>query len=249
MSAARHVGGLGSPALRPGSVAAWDLPTRLFKWSLVALVGLGWVSQRFGDVTLVWHKWNGYAVLILLVFRLLWGLVGSSTARFSKWLPWPWTALRYGVDLVRGQQRRPYLGHNPIGALMIVALLLAVSAQAVTGLFTIDSNEIFGGPFAPFDPEVPATWLQRSFARFHHNAYNYLLALIAVHVAVNLAYQFIKRDPVVAAMITGRKPIEDFADQPEMKPAPASGARAILCLALAIAVVLGGLRYLGGSLS
>jgi cytochrome b len=233
---------------RRRSVAAWDVPTRLFKWTLVALVGLGWVSQRYGDVTLVWHKWNGYAVLVLLVFRLFWGLIGSSTARFSTWWPWPGTALRYGIDLLRGIRRRPYLGHNPIGALMIIALLVGVGAQAATGLFTIDSNEIFGGPFAPLDPDVAPTAIQRAFAVFHHNAYNYLLALIAIHVAVNLTYQFIKRDPVVAAMITGRKPIEDFADQPEMVAAPAAGLRALGCLLVATALVLGAIKAFGGRL-
>lgn len=233
---------------RPRTVAAWDLPTRLFKWTLVLLVALGWVSQRYGDVTLTWHRLNGYAVLVLLVFRLLWGLVGSSTARFSTWLPWPGTALRYGLDLITRAPRRPYLGHNPIGALMIVALLLAVEAQAATGLFTVDSNGIFGGPFAALDAMEDPTSLQRTLSGFHRNAFDYLIALIAVHVVVNLTYQFIKRDPVVAAMITGRKPIEDFADQPEMRPAAASALRAVLCLAIAAGLVLGSIRYLGGQL-
>jgi cytochrome b len=234
---------------RARSVAAWDLPTRLFKWSLVALVAGGWLTHRFGDVTLAWHRWNGYAVLVLLVFRLLWGLVGSSTARFSRWLPWPGAAIRYGLDLISRRPRRPYLGHNPIGALMIVALLLGVAAQGITGLFTVDSNGIFGGPFANLDPVEDPTALQRAFSGFHHAAYDYLLVLIGIHVAVNLAYQFIKRDPVVQAMITGRKPVEDFADQAEMQPVSQTALRALICLALAAAVVLGTLRYVGGSLS
>jgi hypothetical protein len=93
------------------------------------------------------------------------------------------------------------------------------------------------------------TRLQRTLSGFHHAAFNYLLALVSLHVAVNLAYQFIKRDPVVAAMITGRKPVEDFADQPEMKAPPAAALRALLCLAAAAAIVLGTLRFIGGSLS
>ena len=233
---------------RGRTVAAWDLPTRLFKWTLVVLVAAGWFTQRYGDVTLVWHRVNGYAILILVVFRLFWGLVGSSTARFSTWLPWPGRAIRYGIDLLLRLPRRPYLGHNPIGALMIVALLVMVGAQAITGLFTVDSNGIFGGPFAALDPMEDPTRLQRTLSGFHHAAYNYLLALIAIHVAVNLTYQFLKRDPVVAAMITGRKPIEDFADQAEMKPARAAGVKAIVCLALAAAIVLGTVKVLGGRL-
>jgi cytochrome b len=231
------------------TVAAWDLPTRLFKWTLVLLVLLGWVSHRYGDVTLTWHTWNGYAVLILLVFRLLWGVFGSSTARFGSWVPRPRAALHYGRDLISRSRRRPYLGHNPLGALMILALLLLLGAEAVAGLFTADSNGIFGGPFALTDPMEDPTRLHRTLSGFHHAAFNYLLALVALHVAVNLAYQFIKRDPVVAAMITGRKPREDFADQPEMKAPPAAAFRALLCLAAAAAIVLGTLRLLGGSLS
>jgi cytochrome b len=248
MSTSASVPGAGQ--LRPptGSVVAWDAPTRLFKWSLVVLVACGWISQRYGDVTLVWHRANGYAILVLVVFRLLWGVVGSSTARFAAWVPSPAKALRYGLDLLRGAPRRPYLGHNPIGALMILALLLAVGAQAITGLFTVDSNGIFGGPFAALDPMEDPTALQRAFSAFHRTAYDYLLALIAIHVAVNLAYQFIKRDPVVAAMITGRKPVEDFADQPEMKPAPSTFRRSAVCLALSVGLVLGTVRLLGGAL-
>ena len=234
---------------RTGTVAAWDVPTRLFKWSLVLLVLLAWVSHHYGDVTLTWHKWNGYAILVLLVFRLLWGIFGSSTARFAAWVPWPGTSLRYGLDLLRRNRRRPYLSHNPIGALMILALLLLLAGEAVSGLFTVDSNGIFGGPFAQTDPMEDPTPLQRRMSAFHHGAFNYLLALVAIHVAVNLAYQFIKRDPVVQAMITGRKPVEDFADQPEMTRAPAAWLRASLCLGAAAFVVLGGLRYFGGSLS
>ncbi|HEV7874797.1 MAG TPA: cytochrome b/b6 domain-containing protein [Enterovirga sp.] len=241
----------GSPgaALRPGTVAAWDVPTRLFKWALVLLVLLAWVSHRYGDVTLTWHKWNGYAILVLLVFRLLWGLVGSSTARFAAWVPSPGRSLRYGLDLLRRNQRRPYLSHNPLGALMILALLLLLSGEAVSGLFTVDSNGIFGGPFAQLDPMEDPTPLQRRLSAFHHGAFNYLLALVGIHVAVNLTYQFIKRDPVVQAMITGRKPVEDFADQPEMVRPATLWLRAALCFGGAAAIVLGGLRYFGGSLS
>jgi cytochrome b len=229
-------------------VKAWDWPTRLFKWSLVALVALAWVSQTYGDMALTWHRWNGYAILILLVFRLLWGFVGSSTARFSAWVNWPWTALRYGLDLVRGRGR-PYLSHNPLGAWMILALLGFVGAQAIAGLFTVDHNGIFGGPFAALDPLEDPTPLQRALSRFHHRGYNILLALVAVHVSVNLFYQFVKKDPIIKAMITGEKPVDPFADQPEMRPAPALAARAGLCLAAAAALVLGGIKLFGGNLA
>ena len=228
------------------SVPAWDLPTRLFKWSLVFLVLFSWASMQAGDQWITWHVRSGYAILVLLVFRLLWGAVGSSTARFSAWVTWPWTALSYAVALLTGRGR-PYLGHNPLGGWMIIVLLVLVAAQAITGLFTVDNNGMYGGPFANLDFGDP-TPVQRLFSRWHHWAFNLLLGFIAVHIAVNLFYQFVKSDPVVGAMITGRKPVEPFADQAEMRPARFEGLRALGCLAAAVLVVLGGVKLAGGSL-
>jgi cytochrome b len=228
------------------TVAAWDLPTRLFKWSLVALVVNAWLTQWYGDDWLTWHIRNGYAILILIVFRLLWGVVGSSTARFSAWVSWPWRAVSYAIALLRGRGR-PYLSHNPLGAWMIIALLTLVGSQAIAGLFTVDSNGIVGGPFSNLDFGDP-TPLQRFMSRYHHWSFNLVLAFAAVHVGTNLFYQFAKKDPVVRAMITGRKPVEPFADQAEMRPGPALALRAILCLVVATAIVLGGVKLFGGTL-
>ena len=236
------------PASSTTHVPAWDLPTRLFKWSLVLLVGASWFTQRFGDLSLTWHRWNGFAILILLVFRLLWGVAGSSTARFSAWVSSPLRAARYALDLVRGRAR-PYLSHNPLGAWMIIALLVGVAAQGFAGLFTVDSNGIAGGPFANLDPSEDPTPLQRRLSRFHHQSFYWLLALVTIHVAVNLFYQFVKKDPIIQAMITGEKPVEPFADQPAMRPGRALWLRALACLAAAAAIVLGGIKLAGGNLA
>lgn len=247
MSAEAMVRAAPGPTAPDRAVRAWDAPTRLFKWSLVALVTLSWVSHRYGDVTLTWHKLNGYAILILIVFRVLWGFVGSSTARFSAWVSSPWRAVSYGVGILKGK-RRPYLSHNPLGAWMIIILLVFIAGEGVAGLFTVESNGIFGGPFANTDPLSDSTPVQRQLSCFHHQAFNILLALVAVHVAVNLFYQFVKRDPIVAAMITGRKPLEDFADQAEMDAPRNLWMRAVLCLAAASALVLGTIKLFGGKL-
>jgi cytochrome b len=192
------------------------------------------------------HIWNGYAVLILLVFRLLWGFLGSSTARFSAWVSSPWRAVSYTAELMSGRGR-PYLSHNPLGAWMIILLLATVGFQAVSGLFTVDSNGLAGGPFANLDFGDP-TPLQRFMTRYHHWLYYVLLMVATVHVAVNLIYQFAKNDPVIHAMITGEKPVEPFADQPEMRAPRGLALRALLCLAAAITIVLGGVKLAGGSL-
>lgn len=98
----------GQPSARaddaPLTVATWDVPTRLFHWTLVVLIGLAWVSRKYGDAGLVWHTWNGYAILVLVVWRVLWGFVGSSTARFGSFFYAPWTSARYALDFLR---RRP----------------------------------------------------------------------------------------------------------------------------------------------
>ena len=230
-----------------GAVRAWDLPTRLFKWGFVLLVLAGWLTHFGGDAWLVPHMWNGLAVLVLLVFRLLWGVVGSSTARFDRWVSTPWRAAAYGAALLGGRGRR-YLGHNPLGAWMILALMAAVAAQAGSGLFMVDSNGISGGPFANTDPTADPTPLQSALTSVHVRGILVIAGLAALHVAVNLAYQFLKHEPLIQAMVTGVKPAADYADEAAMRPAPALWLRAGLCLAGAAALVLGGIKLLGGTL-
>ena len=115
-------------------VRVWDVPTRVFHWLLVTLIACSWLSYEFnelvGDPELVWHRYNGYAILVLVIWRLLWGIVGSPASRFVNFITWPWNALRYGIDLVR-QRERHYLGHNPLGsdrAGVIAACLLLAAA-------------------------------------------------------------------------------------------------------------------------
>lgn len=229
------------------SVRAWDLPTRLFKWALVLLVLNGWLTHFGGDAWLTAHMWNGIAVLVLVVFRLFWGVVGSSTALFSQWVSAPGRALAYGFDVLRGRGRR-YLGHNPTGAWMILALLAASALQAFAGLFMVDSNGVFGGPFANTDPSADPTRAQSLFTSVHVRGILVIGALVALHVAVNLLYQFAKREPLIQSMVTGVKPAADYADAPTMRPAPALWTRAALCLVAAVAIVVGGIKLFGGKL-
>lgn len=234
--------------LTPGrTVRAWDLPTRLFKWSLVLLVLNGWLTHFGGDAWLTIHMWNGLAVLVLVVFRILWGVVGSSTARFANWVSSPLRAFRYGLAVMDGSRRR-FLGHNPLGAWMILALLALAFTQAFAGLFMVDSNGIYGGPFANTDPLEEATAAQRFFTSIHVRGILFIALLAVVHATVNLIYQAAKDEPVVTAMVTGRKPAEAYEDEAEMRPAPSLAFRAAGCLAAAIVVVLGGIKLFGGKL-
>ncbi len=235
------------------SVQVWDLPTRLFHWALAALVLSAWVSYEFAenlrDSTLVWHRANGLAVLILIVWRLLWGIWGPPTARFASFVRSPATALAYARALVGGRAAR-YLGHNPLGALMVLALLATVAVQAGFGLFATDDNDLVGGPLYRLVEEAQNV----RAARLHGFVFNFvLLPLVALHVAANVLYAFGKKEPLIQAMVTGRKPAAPYADAADAaspsRTRTGSLVRALACLAAAAAIVLGGILALGGRLT
>jgi len=222
----------------PDTVLAWDLPTRLAKWSLVILVACAFASKYYGDVGLVWHMWNGLAILVVVVFRILWGFVGGSTARFTGFLSGPGAILAYARGLVRGGAAR-FLGHNPLGALMVIALLALVAGQALSGLFLTDDIIVE----APLSAVVSGAAVRRA-AWLHHNIYPILLGFIAVHVVSNIAYSLFGKDNLILAMLTGRKPRAIYADR-----AAADGGSVVLalgCLGVSIAVVFGGIALAGG---
>ncbi|HYD16038.1 MAG TPA: cytochrome b/b6 domain-containing protein [Hyphomicrobium sp.] len=233
----------------PHSVPAWDLPTRLFHWTLVLLIVCAWVSYEFaediGDETLIWHRANGLAVLILVVWRLMWGIVGPPTARFTGFVRGPSAIFGYVKDLFACATAR-YLGHNPLGALMVVALLAALAAIAGFGLFATHDNDLVGGPLYRLVDEAQNS----KAARLHDQLFNYLLLpLAALHIIVNALYSLVKKDPLIQAMITGRKPVEAYADMPEAPAAGTSPLRALACLVMAALVVLGGIVAAGGNLT
>lgn len=220
------------------TVLAWDLPTRLAKWALAVLVGLAFASRYWGDEALVWHMRNGLAILTLVVFRLLWGLVGGSTARLSA-LFHPIAALGYAAALLRGRPPR-YLGHTPLGGLMVIALLAVVAAQALTGLFTTDDVLVDG----PLVYAVSEDVVSRASA-LHQDIYWWLLALIGVHVAANLVYSLFGRDNLIGAMVTGRKPATGFRDR--AAATPGSVLLALACLVVSAGIVFGGIWLAGGN--
>jgi cytochrome b len=220
-------------------VRAWDLPTRVFHWLLALLIFVAWASWRYseaiGDHTLALHRWTGHLILVLVVWRVLWGLVGSSTSRFSAWLWWPWTAADYGLRLLRGETPL-YLSHNPLGSYMILALLGGVTAQAVLGLMTVEHNDVTAGPLYRLLSEerqkIVSDWHTWFF-------YWVLLALIPIHVLANLWYGFARKEPLTTAMITGRKPAADYLDAGEADIVARPVLRALVCLLVAAALVLG----------
>jgi cytochrome b len=203
-------------------IAIWDAPTRLFHWLLVALIAFSWWSAE--EDHLDWHIWSGLAVVSLLIFRLLWGFVGSSTARFANFVRGP---RQIGAYLKDTKGWRP-VGHTPLGALSVLALLGLVSIQAGLGLFASDDDGFYEGPLATlvsFETSEIVTEL-------HESLFNVLLGLIAIHVAAILFYRLALGKRLVGPMITGRGEVPEGAEPMR----PGRWWVALLCLAFAIAV-------------
>ena len=200
-------------------VAIWDLPTRLFHWLLAGLIALSWWSAEYHDDDV--HIWSGIAVLTLLIFRILWGFFGSSTARFASFVRGPKAVFGYLQGSWRG------IGHNPLGALSVLALLTAVCVQVGLGLFASDEDGLMQGPLARligFDA-------QETVRDLHEAMFNLLLALIAVHVAAILFYRA-RGKKLLKPMITGSAEVE-----PGVEPMkPGKWWAALACLAVAIGI-------------
>ena len=203
-------------------VRVWDLPTRLFHWSLVALIAFSWWS---GEEELTgWHMWSGYAVLALLVFRILWGFVGSSTARFTNFVTGPRTIAGY----LRNVKGWAGVGHNPLGALSVVAILAMLAVQVGSGLLQTDDDGLVEGPLAPlvsYDAAEAAHDL-------HEASFDILLVLIGIHVAAILAYRIGLGKDLLGPMVTGCARLD--ADATPLRPARRWAAAVSIALAVAL---------------
>ncbi len=174
----------------------WDGPTRLVHWALVVLLGFSWWSAETDR--LQWHRWSGYAVLGLVAFRLLWGFAGSGSARFASFVRGPAAMLAYVRTLPR-RVHEVVPGHNPLGAWSVVAILLVLAAQTVTGLFAVDIDAFEAGPLSDrvdFDTG-------RLFAKWHHWSFTALQVLVVLHLVAVAFYLFYKRANLIGPMITG----------------------------------------------
>lgn len=200
----------------------WDRPIRLFHWLLVALIAFSWWFAKSHNIEL--HVWSGIAILTLLVFRLLWGLVGSSTARFASFVKGPRAVLGY----LRNSSGWRVAGHTPLGALSVVALLGAIAVQVGLGLIASDEDGISQGPLAHL---VPLD-LSEEARDLHEDFFNVLLALIGLHIAALLFYRLVLGKKLAGAMVTGRSALE-----PGVEPMrPGRWWAALLCLLAAFAV-------------
>lgn len=214
-------------------VKIWDLPIRIFHWLLPLLLGFSWYSAETRAMD--WHRYSGYSILGLLIFRICWGLWGSYTARFSSFVKSPATVLAYARGRRQGQSG--FAGHNPLGGWSVVALLLLLAAQVSSGLFAVDVDGLESGPLSylvSFDGG-------RLLADIHEVSFNILLAVVAVHLLAILWYEVIRKERLVLPMVHGHKQLADDIQQtapvPQPAPLPARITRLVVALLLSAVVV------------
>jgi cytochrome b len=208
----------------------WDLPVRLTHWLLVLGVAGSWATHYAGVEWFGWHRRLGCAVLVLVAFRVAWGFVGTRHARFRSFLRGPRAILGY----LRGSPAADPVGHNPLGALGVVALLAVLIAQATTGLFANDKIMNAGPFYGWIDPG-----LSNRITSVHRLLSDGLLVLIVVHVLAVAWHVLARRRPLLRAMLTGRKPASLVPPQEAITGSRTAVAVVIVAaLAAALAPVL-----------
>jgi cytochrome b len=181
-------------------VRIWDLPTRAFHWLLAACVIGSILSAKIGGNAMVWHFRLGYLVLTLILFRLLWGVVGGRWSRFASFLYAPATTLRYLCGQSRPGEHLD-VGHNPLGAFSVFGLLMVLAAQVGSGLFAEDDVSNIG-PLNKFVSGATAELLTHWHKRYGQWL---IIGLVLLHVAAILYYLLRKKQNLVRPMLTGDK--------------------------------------------
>jgi cytochrome b len=204
----------------------WDLPVRLFHWVLVALILGAWVSQYVDRMDI--HMWIGEWILTLLLFRVVWGFIGSDTARFTWFLRSPAAALRHLAHLRRREPDRE-IGHNAAGGWMVLVMLALIGVQAGTGLFSNDDSDT-EGPLMHLIDKDQSNWL----SHIHYLNFKAIEAVIVLHVLSIVAYAVLKRQNLVRPMVTGTK----LMPQDAVAPRLVNPLWALVVLAMAFGAVV-----------
>lgn len=204
-------------------VRIWDLPLRLFHWLLLAAVVVAFLTiWMHGSMDV--HMYAGYTVLALVLFRIVWGFVGGEHARFTSFIKGPSAIKAYFSNPASTGP-----GHNPLGALSVVGLLLVLLIQSVSGLFNFD-DELDTGPLRKLISDGLADVLHE----LHEANQTILLGLIGLHLAAILFYRFVKRDNLIKPMITGSKEVPAVSAAQDAK-----GGNAILGIVLMLLIFAG----------
>ncbi|MBP3128018.1 cytochrome b/b6 domain-containing protein [Thalassospira sp. ER-Se-21-Dark] len=192
---------MSTPSADEKKVKLWDFPVRLFHWALVVAIVTAWWSNR--QVMIDIHALAGYSVLALVIFRIIWGFVGSSNARFADFLTGPRHVIGYLGKLPKGSTSElTYTGHNPAGGWMVLVMILLVGVQAVSGLFASEDTFLFfDGPLVAYvssDFASTMNWI-------HHTNINLIYGAVGLHVFAALFYLVVKRENLIRAIVIGTR--------------------------------------------
>lgn len=195
-----------------GRLKVWDLPTRVMHWLLVVSIGVCWWTGLHDQ--LQYHLYSGYAALWIVLMRFYWGLVGSSTARFVNFVRGPKAVLDYARTLHRRDTPHVH-GHNALGAISVLLMLGLVLAVVVLGLFAVDVDGLYSGPLSSYVSFHDG----RHLAHLHYRIFNFLLAVIGLHLLAVVFYYVHKRHNLVFPMISGRrKAVTELEHEMQMAP-------------------------------
>ncbi len=210
-------------------IRVWDLPVRLFHWLLVFSIAGLFITEELGGNYMEWHKKLGYFVLGLVLFRIIWGVIGNQHARFVNFVKGPSSVIGY-LRNVNNPTAPKWLGHNPMGALSVLAILAVVGFQAVTGLFA-DDDILMSGPYAAAVSKEVSDLL----TKIHKINSNVIIGLVIAHLSAIAFYFFIKHDNLIKPMITGTKSSNDG----EFQPVLPESARPIWLSWIAVGIAAG----------
>lgn len=214
------------------SAPVWDVFVRVFHWSLVALFAFSAISGKVGGGWIKWHMYSGYAILALVLFRIVWGFVGGEYARFVSFVASPARAIAYGIGMVKGGVQH-VISHNPLGGWMVVVLLLVLALQSMLGLIS-DDEIATSGPLARY------VALETALAAmsWHRLIGDLLLILVAVHILAVLFHVFVKKESLVRAMLSGNKELPESLANEAKSAKPASATAGYVAFSVAVVAVV-----------
>jgi cytochrome b len=207
------------------SVGVWDLPTRLFHWLLFLAVVVSYVTGEERGWLFAVHTVSGYVVALLLLFRLVWGFIGSRRSRFGDFVRGPWAVTDYAKHLAHLHPPR-FIGHNPLGGWMALALMTVLALSVITGLFSAQEEGAARGILFP----LIAGYGDEGLGEIHEFLGNLVVVLASVHVAAVFADWLLTRENLVGAMLTGRKRVDPAVAAKE--PPFVAGWRALIIVLL-----------------
>jgi cytochrome b len=207
----------------------WDLPLRLFHWLLALSLGALWATGEAGFDWMQYHMYLGYWTLGLIVFRIIWGFVGPRHARFGNFVAGPAAIWRYAKGLAAGTMIQS-VGHNPLGGISVILMLVLLGFQVTTGLFATDDILWTG----PYNGAVSSDTADR-LTSLHHLNFNIILAAVALHIMAIAFYFLVKKQNLIGSMLHGRKPAQFVPEHEAITTSEI--VKAVIVIAISAALV------------